>query len=459
MSENRDLTQAWSLEKRGRLVKAEAAYSRLLRRKSTSLALSIACREGLNRCRDLRSAFRLDRAELWRRLKSDFPDLTRERFANWDRTGCLLARRIDGEKRYDAMIPRNIAWRDAWAREQNPDFQQQLEGYHTTIWPWVEEAKTAPAAWKPYRLTLGVTIRREDLPRGNTVRIWVPFPLQTAQIGDISIASVRPQGALKMAPRPDASLGSAYMEVSRPSSGDVRASITVSLMSRPNVVPVPRRPGEIDPDASFCSDYTRSTQHQRVSPRVTELAAELTSGAKTPWEKARRIYDHLLATVPYGWNWHWRSAIFSPYGSASQSVLGTGFGDCVTQSCLFVALCRAVGIPARVTGGRFLCANDHYWAEFFEPSRGWVPVDPTIPNALMMAPGLSRRQINAVRDFYFGGLESLRLTMHREQLAPPLDPPKRSERRRSAFLSTFAEAECGGRNVERSTLTVRYKPI
>ncbi len=140
-------------------------------------------------------------------------------------------------------------------------------------------------------------------------------------------------------------------------------------------------------------------------------------------------------------------------------MLDTGFGDCVTQSCLFVALCRAAGVPARVTGGRFLCTNDHYWAEFFEPSRGWVPVDPTIPNALMMAPGLSRREVNAVCDFYFGGLESLRLTMHREQLALPLDPSKRSERRRSAFLSTFAEAECGGRNVEKSTLDVRYRPI
>ncbi len=313
MSEDRNLKRAWSLEKRGRLSEAETAYSRLLGRKSISLPLSIACREGLNRCRELRSAFRLDRGELWRRLKIDFPDLTRERLVAWDRTGCLLARRIDGKKRYDAMIPRNIAWRDAWAREQNPDFQQQLEGYHTTIWPWVEKAKASPKEWTPYRLTLSVTIKHEDLPKGSTVRLWVPFPLQTAQIGGISIESVRPRGALKMAPRPDATLGSAYMEIPRPSSGDVRASITLSLRSRPDVVAVPREPGTLDPDSALPREYTRSTQHQRVSPRVAELAVELTSGARYPWERARRIYDHLLANVPYGWNFHWRSALFSPY--------------------------------------------------------------------------------------------------------------------------------------------------
>jgi len=54
------------------------------------------------------------------------------------------------------------------------------------------------------------------------------------------------------------------------------------------------------------------------------------------------------------------------------------FGDCGMQSMLFAALCRSVGIPARTPGEFRLLSGQlgsHFWAEFFLPSHGWIPVE------------------------------------------------------------------------------------
>jgi len=59
----------------------------------------------------------------------------------------------------------------------------------------------------------------------------------------------------------------------------------------------------------------------------------------------------------------------------------SGTGQCCEYADLFVALCRAKGIPARcVIGmaiGEFARTPFHSWAEVFIDGLGWVPFDPT----------------------------------------------------------------------------------
>ncbi len=55
-------------------------------------------------------------------------------------------------------------------------------------------------------------------------------------------------------------------------------------------------------------------------------------------------------------------------------------GDCVEYSDLFVALCRAKNIPARVIKGyvtKFDDSPEHAWAEVYLTELGWVPFDLT----------------------------------------------------------------------------------
>jgi hypothetical protein len=60
------------------------------------------------------------------------------------------------------------------------------------------------------------------------------------------------------------------------------------------------------------------------------------------------------------------------------SVLETGWYDCQLGSALFIALCRARGIPARLAGGHVLyrrAPTNHYWAEVWFEELGWTPFD------------------------------------------------------------------------------------
>ena len=49
---------------------------------------------------------------------------------------------------------------------------------------------------------------------------------------------------------------------------------------------------------------------------------------------------------------------------------------------LFPALCRAVGIPAKATGGyQMLPAEDpgtRFWTEYYIERYGWIPCDTTV---------------------------------------------------------------------------------
>jgi hypothetical protein len=64
------------------------------------------------------------------------------------------------------------------------------------------------------------------------------------------------------------------------------------------------------------------------------------------------------------------------------TALQIGHGKCSEFSDLFVALCRAKGVPARVWGGYLLGpvregnTPKHSWAEVYTKKYGWVPFDP-----------------------------------------------------------------------------------
>lgn len=72
--------------------------------------------------------------------------------------------------------------------------------------------------------------------------------------------------------------------------------------------------------------------------------------------------------------------------------LQTGSGCCEEYASLFVAVCRASGIPARIVNGYAndqdelaqgsqainLAGRRHQWAEFYLDGKGWIPVDPTL---------------------------------------------------------------------------------
>lgn len=96
-------------------------------------------------------------------------------------------------------------------------------------------------------------------------------------------------------------------------------------------------------------------------PKIKQLAETTTEGLEG-WGKVEKIYDTVRETVEY------RNGELKGAARA----LADGWGDCEELTCLFIAMCRSEGIPART-----VWVEGHCYPEFYlEDAAGtghWFP--------------------------------------------------------------------------------------
>ena len=104
--------------------------------------------------------------------------------------------------------------------------------------------------------------------------------------------------------------------------------------------------------------------------RIWEIARTIKGQSEI--ETVKNIYDYVINNMEY--------CIYEGDGGATYAA-GQKKGDCSEYSELFIALCRAKRIPARVVIGYTVRVDDglpkHAWAEVYLRKYGWVPFDPT----------------------------------------------------------------------------------
>lgn len=156
---------------------------------------------------------------------------------------------------------------------------------------------------------------------------------------------------------------------------------------------------------AFAAELRLDEKHMEVTPAIRKIADDLAGSEQNPVIQARKFFDYVIAksehyskwgTAPQGKCW----------GSAAECLAGTG--DCCTdQHALFIALCRARGIPCRlIYGSRLNLKNEgkdydpgyRCWTKFFAPGLGWIPLDASSGDAA------GDRAAE-----WFGGLDDLRL--------------------------------------------------
>ena len=126
-----------------------------------------------------------------------------------------------------------------------------------------------------------------------------------------------------------------------------------------------------------------SFRHRATLARI--LKGILATRSHDSCTDARKIYDWLLDNTQYRFN-----------ALDGFATLRNSIGHCIQLSRLYIALCRAAGIPARERHGllierqRFGDASFrgeargceplflHTWPEFHCPKDGWIPVE-TLP--------------------------------------------------------------------------------
>ncbi|NUP88958.1 MAG: transglutaminase domain-containing protein [Candidatus Sumerlaeia bacterium] len=125
-----------------------------------------------------------------------------------------------------------------------------------------------------------------------------------------------------------------------------------------------------DPDSALHRRFTQSEPLiECEDAEIRRLAAEITSGETNAYLRAERLFRWVCDHLTY---------IYPPGQRGALPTLARGNGDCGEYSFLFIALCRAAGIPARLVAGFSFTPEStgyHVWAEFHVPPYGWLPAD------------------------------------------------------------------------------------
>jgi len=140
--------------------------------------------------------------------------------------------------------------------------------------------------------------------------------------------------------------------------------------------------------------YTKADTYWEVeNSRIKDLALELFDPKKNVAQNAYEAYKYVVENLEYDTEITQENTI-QRHG-ALKALTQKGAWACMEFTDLFIALTRAMGIPARELNGFAFSEGEsivptpvdfntgdmlHAWAEFYDPNFGWVQVDPTWGN-------------------------------------------------------------------------------
>ena len=278
--------------------------------------------------------------------------------------------------------------------------------------------------------------------RKSEVNLWVPYPV-SSQYQDIS--AVRVSGDFAgSAVYADSKYQTPILHARWPAGASSRRLSLVFRVTRKEVLhrDFPKHEPAWNP-----ADYAMWLAPTSLGPvdgPVRELAMSIVEGKKTVLARAKAIYDWVCENM-------YRDPATRGCGKGDVCLLlARPGGKCTDIHSVFVALCRAAGVPAREIFGVRIGKKDvqdiskwqHCWAEFFLPGYGWVPVDPADVRKLMLKRKLKLDDLGTqeLRRYFWGGWDAWRvkLAVGRDIV---LNPPQKG-----APLNTFGYpyAEVGG---------------
>lgn len=315
------------------------------------------------------------------------------------------------------------------------------------------DPKAAVPASRPLTVQFAYTATVSSLPSGTRgLSLWIPLPSDSEwqSIRSLAVDSPIPH---RITREPRYGNRMAYLHAEDPKL-PLQVTVRFTVERRPvpalsDASPLPGRPEKRDSVA----ELRRLLAPDRLVPlggRFADIAAHVAEGAETPLQKARALFDHVVATMRYDY------ARESPRLGEGDVAFVCDYrkGNCSDLHSYFISLARSLGIPAVLEYGLPIdgiplsaelpregtIGGYHCWVWIHDPSVGWLPVDASD----------ARRWVDAGRpaqkDYLFGSLVTERaavalsrgrdLTLSPRQKAGPLN----------YFVYPYAEAN--GRPIE-----------
>lgn len=234
--------------------------------------------------------------------------------------------------------------------------------------------------------TVRQTFTLKDVPAdAKTVRGWFWMPEDRPEQKVLEFRAVEAPASLKLTRDPR--YGRSWLHVETPADpGKPLKIVTEFKVLRRSVSGLadPQKAGPITEEHRrlFAAESRRDEKHMEVTPEIQRMADELAGFEKNPVLQARKFFDFVIEKSEH-------------YSKTGGVVKGKGLGDateclqgtgdtCTDQHALFIALCRARGIPCRLMYGSRVATQNagkdfdpgyRCWPNFFAPGIGWVPVD------------------------------------------------------------------------------------
>jgi hypothetical protein len=287
---------------------------------------------------------------------------------DWIKTGLKFGQTSNGERLFDPVeVFNHMKWtgvtgRDGfWSSHFIPtarSFTQQSAGMNGGC--------LKPLAEKRFSVELRRKFDFQNSSSNRKLRLRLPLPL-ASHARDIQVKPISPDGAGVSISQSNGRL-EFQATMNEPGSLEVGGALdftTNGTQQSNNAETLGGEEREL---------YLRPSEGLiRITPRIAELAAAF-SDAGNPLEVALKAWNFLLDELSCGMVRYDQVDTQAP----GDWVLDNGWYDCQLGSSVFIAICRACGIPARLASGYMLyelAPGYHYWSEIWQDGAGWLPFD------------------------------------------------------------------------------------
>jgi transglutaminase-like putative cysteine protease len=279
-----------------------------------------------------------------------------------------------------------------------------------------------PVAWEGLE---EISVPRDQLPANGTLKLWVPLPVEYGPQTNVTITALEPARYLQSTTGTGADLGLAYFEIPLEEARDPFVNVSARFRFTEYTQRFTIDPAKVLPyntnDPEY-RKYTAPTPNIVITPAMKTKALEIVGNETNPYLQAQKIYRYVSDSLPYS---HAPHMLLEATGKPrSVYVLETGIGDCGAQSQYFAALCRSIGIPARVPVGYQMIlgpAGTHVWAEYYVEGYGWIPCDVTVAEGADWSYNATQGDRQEYRDFFSRNLDPYRYIIQKD-VDVPLSP-------------------------------------
>ncbi|MDD4776759.1 MAG: peptide deformylase [Fermentimonas sp.] len=338
---------------------------------------------------------------------------TEEQLNQWEETGTLEFRIIDGQKRYFRNAAPNIFRIDAEARKLiNRPVKSAESGAKHTLDNHLDELSQTEIIGKynlpeiTTHLRYTITVPEGEVKEGELVKAWLPFPRKdVGRQTNVELISVSQNDYILSDDKTDHT--SIYMQQTAKEGEPVSFSAEFTFTSRGEWYDLNQlTPKPYDKKSDLYKKYTsEKPPHTHFSDNIRSLTDSITRYDKTEIESLKSIYNYITENFP------WASALeYSTIPDIPEYVLENKKGDCGQVALLLINMLRYKGIPARWQSGWMTHpgeVNLHDWVEVYFEGVGWIPVDVSF--------GRGEPLNNSTgRSFFMSGIDSYRLYINND---------------------------------------------